>query len=312
MITPAPPHSRAGNRATALRWASLMRNLGHSVNIITEYKRQSADVFIALHAWRSAEAIAQFKAEFPSTPIIVAITGTDAYRFILSHPKPTLNSIETADYLVGLHDLIANVLPSNQRHKMHVIRQSAKPITQRNPYKRYFHVAVLGHLREEKDPMRPALAVRNLPSNSKIHVHHYGKAHTPEWAETAQQEMAINPRYTWHGEIAHHKIRQIYQRSNCLVLPSLMEGGANVISEAIVAGLPIISSDIEGSVGLLGEDYDAYYPVGDERLLKELLLKMEMNDPFYLKIERSCLAKQALFTPQLEQHCWNNLFQKLS
>jgi len=307
MITPAAPRSRAGNRATAMRWSGLLCQLGHTVRVITQYQGQSADIFIALHAWRSADAIKQFKAQYPNTPIIVAITGTDAYRFIHSHPKETLGSIKTADYLVGLHDLIANVLPIEQRHKMHIIKQSAKPIGKRDPYKRYFHVAVLGHLRDEKDPMRPALAVRNLADSSHIHVHHYGKAHTPEWAELAKKEMTLNPRYTWHGEIAHYKIRQIYQRSNCLVLPSRMEGGANVISEAIVAGLPIIASDIEGSVGLLGDDYQGYYPVEDEVALRSLLLKMESTPAFYQAIKQSCLDKQGLFTPEKELNAWQTL-----
>ena len=39
------------------------------------------------------------------------------------------------------------------------------------------------------------------------------------------------------------------------------EGGANVISEAEVAGLPAIASDLEGSVGLLGADYPGLVPV---------------------------------------------------
>jgi hypothetical protein len=34
-----------------------------------------------------------------------------------------------------------------------------------------------------------------------------------------------------------------------------MEGGANVISEAIVDGIPVIASRIDGSVGLLGAEY---------------------------------------------------------
>lgn len=311
ILTPAPPRSRAGNRATAIRWAGLMRKLGHTVNIITQYTGQNTDVFIALHAWRSAAAIQHFKAVHPNTPIIVAITGTDVYRFIHSHPKATLKSINTADYLVGLHDLISNTLPDEQQHKVHIIKQSARTIAPRNPYKRYFHVAVMGHLRAEKDPLRPALAVRNLAENSTIQIHHYGKAHSPKWAKMAHQEMAINPRYRWHGEIAHHKIRQVYQRAHCLVLPSRMEGGANVISEAIVAGLPIIASDIEGSVGLLGSDYLGYYPVENEQALKKLLLKMESDKNFYRTIQQSCLDKQKLFTPEQEQNAWHKLLLKI-
>ena len=290
LITPAPPQSRAGNRATATRWASILRALGHRVEIATAYAGQKADLMIALHAWRSAESIQQFSDAFQDRPLIVAITGTDAYRFIHSHPDTTLQSIRLADYLVGLHDLIRNPLPPDQRHKVFVIHQSGEPIGKREPFRRYFHVSVMGHLRDEKDPMRPAMAVRKLPASSRIRVHHYGKAHTPEWASRAQAEMKINTRYVWHGEIAHHKIRQIYRRTHLLVLPSRMEGGANVISEAIVAGVPVIASDIEGSIGLLGDDYAGYYPVENEEALSALLLKAESDNAYYEKLEQACLS----------------------
>ncbi len=310
LITPAPPRSRAGNRATASRWALLLRTLGHSVEIATDYNDENADLMIALHAWRSADSIQRFAELHPHRPLIVAITGTDAYRFIHSHPEPTLRSISLAHHLVGLHDLIANTLPPDQRHKMHVIYQSAEPVGPRNPYKRFFHVSVMGHLRAEKDPLRPALAVRKLPAYSRIQLHHYGKAHTPEWAEQARAEMLINPRYHWHAEIPHFQIRQVYQRTHVLVLPSRMEGGANVISEAIVAGVPVIASAIEGSVGLLGNDYAGYFPVEDEHALSALLLQVESEPDFYHRLEQSCIAKQALFTPDNEREGWRRLLLK--
>ena len=310
LITPAPPKSRAGNRATAARWAQLLRSLGHSVDISIDYTDQKADLMIALHAWRSADSIQRFAEAHPERPLIVAITGTDAYRFIHSHPEPTLRSIRLAHQLVGLHDLIANALPADQRHKMNVIYQSAPPIASREPYKRFFHVSVMGHLRGEKDPFRPALAARLLPTHSRIQIHQYGKAHTPDWAVQANAEMQINPRYHWHGEIAHHKIRQIYQRSHLLLLPSRMEGGANVISEAVVAGVPVIASNIEGSIGLLGKDYAGYYPVEDEAALAELLLRAESDPVFYRQLERSCTARQPLFTADRERDSWKLLLER--
>jgi len=311
LITPAAAKSRAGNRATATRWARILRSLDHHVDIVTHYDGQNADLMIALHAWRSADAIKQFSADFPDRALIVALTGTDAYQFIHSHPEPTLESIRLADQLVGLHDLIGNTVPEDQREKINVIYQSAAPVSIRSPYQRYFHVAVMGHLREEKDPMRPALAARTLPQSSRIQVHHYGKAHSPEWAEQARAEMAINPRYTWHGEIAHHQIRQVYQRSNILVLPSRMEGGANVISEAVAAGLPVIASKIDGSVGLLGADYGGYYPVGSESALCELLIRVESDRDFYQQLEQACIALQARFTPERERKAWQELLGRL-
>jgi putative glycosyltransferase (TIGR04348 family) len=311
LITPAPPRSRAGNRATASRWAAILRELGHRVDVSVDYGGEPADLMVALHAWRSAEAIGRFVHAYPDRPLVVAITGTDAYRFIHSHPEPTLRSIALAHRLVGLHDLIAETVPLEHRHKVRVIYQSARPIADRHPAQRAFRVCVAGHLREEKDPLRPAMAVRDLPATSRLQVDHYGAAHTPDWAAAACNEMAMNPRYRWHGEIPHHRLREAYVRSHLLVLPSRMEGGANVISEAVVAGLPVIASRIAGSIGLLGPDYPGYYPVEDAAALRELLLRAEADRGFYQGLATACAARRDLFTPERERAGWAALLREV-
>ena len=311
LVTPAPPSSLAGNRATAVRWARIFKSLGHSVDISVEYDGQPADLMVALHAWRSAAAIDLFATKFPDRPLVVAITGTDAYKFIHTHPQPTLHSIQCADYLVGLHDLIAETVPAEHRHKMHVIYQSARPIHSRQPVKRSFRVCVAGHLRDEKDSLRPAMAVRELPPSSRIKVEHYGKAHTQDWAQRALEEMEQNQRYRWHGEVPHSTLRKVYRSSHVLVLPSRMEGGANVISEAVTACLPVIASRIDGSIGLLGEDYPGYYEVENADHLRAQLLRAETDQGFYKSLANACNKRRHLFTPENERDGWRNLLKEL-
>ncbi len=267
---------------------------------------------VALHAWRSAEAIASFSKLFPHSHLIVAITGTDAYKFIHSHPKTTLHSIQCADHLVGLHDLIAETLPMEHRHKLKVIYQSAVPVNTRRPVKRTFRICVAGHLRDEKDSLRPAYAVRNLPAESRIRVEHFGKAHTTEWESNALKEMERNDRYRWHGEITHANLRKKYSTSHVLVLPSRMEGGANVISESICARLPVIASRISGSVGLLGETYPGYYPVENTEKLRDLLLRAEMDSKFYRELANACASRRELFTYKRETESWKQLLKQLT
>jgi len=311
LITPAPPRSRAGNRTTATRWAEILRSLGHRLQISVDYMGEAADLMIALHAWRSAAAIDRFAAAYPGRPLIVAITGTDAYRFIHSHRETTLGSITQADRLVGLHACIADTLPADQRDKLRVIYQSAKPLSGRAPVKQSFRVCVAGHLREEKDPLRPAYAVRSLPGSSRIRVDHFGAAHTPDWAAAARSEQERNPRYRWYGEVPHHRVRRAYGCSHLLVLPSRMEGGANVISEAVVAGLPVIASRIAGSVGLLGQDYPGYYTPEDSDQLRVLLLRAESDSLFYQQLASACRTRRVLFTPQREAESWSRLLNEL-
>ena len=309
LVTPAPRGSRSGNRASANRWATLLRSLGHKVTVATDYDGEATDLMVGLHAWRSAAAIARFATSWPERPLVVVLTGTDAYRFIHSHREATLASLQAADHIVGLHPLVGNVLPKALRPKLRVIIQSARPLQTRRPAQRHFRVCFAGHLREEKDPLRPAIAVRDLPADSRIRVDAYGRAHSEEWAAAARQEMRSNPRYRWHGEIAHAELRRVYTRSQLLVLPSLMEGGANVISEAVMAGLPVIASDIEGSVGLLGNDYPGYYPVGNANALRECLLRAESDPDWYTTLEAACAARRHLCSPETEREGWAKILE---
>lgn len=312
LITPAPKLSRAGNRATAVRWARFLRRLGHRVRIAMEYEDQPADLLVGLHAWRSAESIARFRDRHPDRPLIVALTGTDIYRFQESDPEITHHSMELADRLVCLHDMVDQAIPKRFHNKLAVIHQSVTPLPGSYPRaRRHFHVCVIGHLREEKDPMRTALAVRDLPAASAIRVIHLGAAHTPDWAQAARAEMARNPRYEWRGEVPHWRVRKMMARAHLMVLSSIMEGGANVISEAVVAGLPVIASNIAGSIGLLGRDYPGYYPTGDSDALKGLLLRAESEPEFYQSLDRLCRKRRPLFKPESEQRAWADLLRSL-
>lgn len=313
LITPAPPRSRAGNRATATRWARIFRALGHRVAVVVNYDHEAFDLMVALHAWRSADAIAAFRERYPRRPLVVALTGTDLYRFLHSHPQATLRSVTLADRLVTLHELAYRELPKGQHEKVRVILQSAQPCARpARPGVRRFEVCVAGHLRDEKDPLRAAYAVRELPARSRLLVRHYGRAMDEPWRKQAQDEMGRNARYHWYGEVPHWQVRKAYLRSRLMVISSRMEGGANVVSEAVVAGLPVVASAIPGNEGLLGSDYPGYYRLGDTEDLRTCLLRAETERPFYQALKQACERRQELFTPARELRAWAQLIAELS
>jgi len=302
LITPAGHRSRSGNRATATRWARFLRELGHRVRIARDDDARPADLMLALHAWRSAGAIASFAARRPGRALIVALTGTDVYRFLHSHPGTTLASLEHADALIALHARVADDLPARFADRVHTVLQSATPPPRRlAPLATRFEVCVIGHLRDEKDPLRAARAVRALPETSRLHVVHAGGAHDTGWAAAAEAEAAAKPRFESRGERPRWQVRRLMARARLMVISSVMEGGANVVSEACVAGLPVIASDIPGNVGLLGDDYPGYFAVGDTGSLRARLLEAE-RDPAYLEaLRRHCAGLAPAFTPAAER-----------
>lgn len=268
---------------------------------------------VALHAWRSAAAVAAFRERHPQRPLVLALTGTDLYCFIHSHPEPTLRSVILADRLVTLHELAGRELPTAQQYKVRVIYQSAQPLPRGvNRSVRRFEVCVAGHLRDEKDPLRAAYAVRELPAASRLLVRHYGRAMDKQWMEQARDEMARNARYCWYGEVPHWRVRQAYARSRLMVISSRMEGGANVVSEAVVAGLPVLASAIPGNEGLLGSDYPGYYRLGDTEGLRASMLRAETEGSFYQALQRAGERRQGLFTPECERRAWAELIAELS
>lgn len=301
LITPAPSGSRAGNRATAERWGQLLEQAGHKVNIVTEYHGEPCDLFIALHAWRSHQAVMYFRKQHPDTPLIVVLTGTDIYDHQHRFPEATHESMEQADCLVGLHHHVARDIPGRFTDKLATVLQSADEPAGQTGLKQGFDICVIGHLRYEKDPLRAALAARQLPETSAIRVINAGKAHTPEWEQKALSEQASNPRFQWLGEVDKPAIHQLMNRCRAMVISSVMEGGANVVSEACRAGLPVIASDISGNIGLLGDDYPGYFPVGDDTELARLLQRVEHSPDFLGELEERVKALAGNFTPQAEQ-----------
>jgi len=312
LVTPAGKKSRNGNRATAIRWAKILSNLGHRVSIAERDNGDNADMMIAVHAWRSHQSIKTFSNNHPNRPLIVLLAGTDIYAFQHSHPKETLKSLECATVLVSLHSLVHRAIPKKFHHKLHTIYQSALPLpSKRQPSKRTFDVCVIGHLRDEKDSLRAAYAARLAPPDSKLRIIHLGKAHNEAWGQRAAKEMKVNPRFISLGEVPKWRVRRQFSTSHAMVISSAMEGGANVVSEANVCGLPIIASNIDGNVGLLGEDYEGYYAPNNTQGLAALLQRAETNPKFLKRLAAQGKKRQALFNPEVEIAAWSKLINEI-
>ena len=163
-----------------------------------------------------------------------------------------------------------------------------------------------------KDPFRTADAVRLLPASSQIKVLHAGAALSPDMESEALAKTKSNPRYSWLGELPRWKTSRLLAGSRLLALTSQMEGGANVVSEALACSIPVISSRISGSIGLLGEDYPGYFPVGDTQALADLLHRLETDQSFYLSLKAWCHRRKEIVSPDREKQSWECLLQKIS
>jgi len=310
IITPAPAGSLHGNRITALRWQDFLKKIGHQAQVSEKYLGSAVDLLVALHAYRSHTSIAQFRKTFPNKPIILVMTGTDLYRDMSIHPE-VIQSMKIANAIVLLQPAALALIPKNLQSKVHVVYQSTKPIKRKPLLKRDFLVSVIGHLRLEKDPFCTAKSLEYLPPESKIRVLHLGEAMSSDMRQLAKSFSTKLERYQWLDKLSHADTMQQLSRCHLMVISSLMEGGAHVVTEAIALGVPVIASDIPGNRGLLGDNYPGYYKVGDTKSLAKLLSKAETVPSFYKSLEQHIKKRSKYVQPQFEMKSIKDLVNGL-
>ncbi len=289
LVTPAGPGTRNGNRHTALRWATFLRAAGHRVSISTQATASGADLMLALHARRSHPSIKAFPRE---RPLVVALTGTDVYRDIRTSAEAR-ESLDLAHRLIVLQPKAAEELPGRLRKKVRVVVQSSATTLRHRPVSRKFRICVIGHLREEKDPLRIVSALPYVDAD--IEVIHLGAALDPKL-----EPKTADPRYRWLGSVPHAAALRWLASSHAMVISSRMEGGANVVCEALRIGVPVLASRISGNVGLLGGGYPGYFPLEKERALARLITRAACDAAFYRLLRRKIRERKSIVSPQAE------------
>jgi glycosyltransferase involved in cell wall biosynthesis len=311
IITPYGPETGSGNWRTAERYARLLRGQGITTEIVvgTPSAEQIAGASgaLVLHARRShAAAVCLQQAH---KPYGVVLTGTDLYSDLagLSPPAFFQQAIETitqARLLVGLQqEACSRMQASNLKERIprmppcHVLLQSAtadvdrlhrlpRPDRAKNP-----RLLMVGHVRKEKDPLTGVMALLSLPQGATLR--HLGGSLDSTLMQSLQSLADQHPqRIALLGHCDAETVRAEMAKADLLVHPSLMEGGALVIAEAFGQGLPVLASRIPGHLGILGEDYPAYFTQGDRQDLARQIIAF-VGDNAVAKAWHAALARRA-------------------
>jgi putative glycosyltransferase (TIGR04348 family) len=325
IVTPALADANNGNWQTARRWARMLRE-AYRVALVDRWPpagpgdglrsghagalAADAGLMIALHARRSAPAIAAWRAHHPGRPLLLVLTGTDLYRDI-AHDADARLSLQQADALVVLNELGVDAVPPAWRAKCQVLLQSCAAWQALAKPKRRMRVLMVGHLRDEKDPHTYFRCVARLAGRRDIRLDHIGAALDPALGAEAAACAAAHPGYRWLGALPHGTTRRHIQAAHLLVHPSKLEGGAHVVIEALRSGTPVLASRIDGNLGLLGPDYGGYFAPGDDAALAALIARARDDPAMLPALQQQVALRSPLFAPEAESATLRSLVARL-
>ena len=280
------------------------------VIVQTQWAGEACDAMVALHARRSAASIAAYRQRHPRGPLAVMLTGTDLYRD-LPGSREAAASLDTADRIVVLQEDAQRLLAPPWRSKSVVIFQSARPLAPARKSRERLRCVVVGHLRDEKDPATLFAAMGRLPAGIPATIRHIGSPLDERLAAQARALEKRDPRYRYVGALHHGLTRCAIRNAHLLVHPSIMEGGANVIVEAVMSGTAVVASRVSGNVGMLGSGYPGYFEVGDASGLAAQLVSAWEDRPYLRSLERACAARRSLFRPETEARSVKRLLRAM-
>jgi putative glycosyltransferase (TIGR04348 family) len=306
IITPALAEANNGNWQTAKRWSLFLdKTFEIEVSKTLDTNLVLFDAIIGLHARRSAAAIKEFSKT--NKPIAVVLTGTDLYGDTPDHIE-VRESLELAQRIVVLQDDALKLVPQQFKNKTEVIYQSAD-VRKPGPFRqRTFDVAFVGHLRAVKDPMT-VLRAMQLIDVPQIRLIHIGK--TDEYEQEFSRAISMDARIASKGPLPHNKTRQILGKCRLMVISSIMEGGANVVIEALTNETPVLASRMSGNIGMLGSDYPGYFEVGDHQGLANLIKRCVEDRSFLDLLCKYGAQRSSRFYPATEKHAVLQLAHKL-
>ena len=295
MVLPEDAPVGSGNRVSAGRWSAMLRAGGHRVREL-EAPGQHADyagldLWIGLHAERSSSSLDLALTRAPGLRAITVLTGTDLNREG-GPSESTQDQLDRSNRLVILNKSARRLVPEPLQDRVRYLPQvptGIDPIPVRQAPTAT--LAMLGHLRPVKDPEVVLRALENLPRGLGLRVLHAGKPLCAE-LEQACLNASRNPSlpYQYLGPVDRTAALGILAESQGLLLPSRSEGGASVLSEALLTGRAVISSDAPGITSFLPDDYSGTFAIGDDRQLGERLERFATDAEWRHQLTELCAS----------------------
>jgi alpha-maltose-1-phosphate synthase len=149
-------------------------------------------------------------------------------------------------------------------------------------------VLYVGSLGQRKGLSYALDAVDSLGSQVSLTL--IGKVTAPQ----CRPLMAALRRHHWIETLPHHQILEQMRQHDVLLLPSLFEGYALVISEALSQALPVITTPNSGGTASVRDGIEGFIvPIRNIRAIAERLQQLADNRDQLAAMRQACLRRAA-------------------
>ncbi len=311
-----------GNCITAERLVSFFLDSGVDASVLYLGDRVGAgDVLVALHARKSRHFIDDFLLLNAGGRVVVYLTGTDLYSDIRGGCEVCLSSLELADVIVISQGASMASVPDAFKSKVVVVHKSIdlpegfvsdlELVDDGDEALEVGLISVVGHLRAVKQPFLAVEALSVLNEECEVELVLLGNVVDAEMLEIGEEWCRRESRFRWFRGVEHVDALRWVRRSLVTVNSSLAEGGANSVGESIVLGVPVLATRVEGNVGMLGEDYEGYFGVGDVGELAALMKRVLVDAVFLSRLREQVGVRAGLLRPEREKLGWMQLLENI-
>jgi glycosyltransferase involved in cell wall biosynthesis len=158
----------------------------------------------------------------------------------------------------------------------------------------------VGRLMVEKGVFDLVDAIATLKQTATCHLFVVGDGPEKVRLEKRIRQLGLQTNITLTGYLSGNELADTYRRAHVFVLPSWTEGFPTVITEAMDAGLPIVTTKLRGMADHLAEGRNAIFvPAKNPAALAEALLKIIMNDALRAEMSRANQADVKKFRPEV-------------
>lgn len=195
-----------------------------------------------------------------------------------------------------------------------VIEENKRGIIENNSFKKknkfdILHVSLLDDLQKNVSGLIHVFSKLNNYDNLILNIVGSGKDEDL-LKQLANKLNLLNRKIFFHGLIPHDKIFQFYEDADIFICNSNFETFSVVCAEALMYGVPVISTKCGGPEDFVNDRVGVLIPVNDEKKLEEAIKYMINNISQY---DKNHIKKYAeyLFAPTIIANQYINLYKRI-